>query len=369
MSNNGYLRAVLSGSQEWIIIMKVLHLLCSDTFSGAENVVCQIINMTKDIDGVEMVYCSRDGSIRESVGDRGIKFVPVADVTPDEVKKVIASEKPDVIHAHDMRASFVASRAVGKIPLICHIHNNAFDARSISPKSVAFLLAAVKAKHIFWVSDSAAEGYAFAKMIKSKSSVLYNIIDTEELVRRRDTDESEYSDDVVYLGRFSNEKNPTRLIEVFAGVAARIPGAKLGMVGSGDMEEAVRAKINELNLTENVTLYGFRKNPLKILSSAAVMVMTSLWEGLPMCALEAQALGVPIVSTPTDGLKIVITDGENGYLSDDNEVLTQRICDIISDGELRKKLSDSSKAFSDRFNDRETYVGALMNEYKRGLGE
>ena len=265
-----------------------------------------------------------------------------------------------------MRASFVASRAVGKLPLICHIHNNAFDARSISPKSVAFLLAAMKAKHIFWVSDSAAEGYAFAKMIKNKSSVLYNIIDTEELVKRRDTDENEYDDDVVYLGRFSNEKNPIRLIEVFAGVVGRIPGAKLGMVGSGDMENDVRARIEELNLQDNVTLYGFRKNPLRILSSAAVMVMTSLWEGLPMCALEAQALGVPIVSTPTDGLKIVITDGENGYISDENEVLTERICEIISDSELRKKLSLNSKAFSDRFNDRGTYVNVLMNEYMRG---
>lgn len=64
---------------------------------------------------------------------------------------------------------------------------------------------------------------------------------------------------------------------------------------------------------------GFRKNPYKILKNSQVMIMTSRWEGLGMCALEAMALGVPVVSTPTGGLCEIIEDGKNGFLRRSNK--------------------------------------------------
>ena len=53
--------------------MKVLHLLASNKYSGAENVVCQIISMFKD--EVEMVYCSPNGEIENTLRDKKIKFI------------------------------------------------------------------------------------------------------------------------------------------------------------------------------------------------------------------------------------------------------------------------------------------------------
>ena len=54
--------------------MKVLHLLNTGTFSGAENVVCQIINMCKN-DNIDFVYCSRDGQIRTALDERKIRLL------------------------------------------------------------------------------------------------------------------------------------------------------------------------------------------------------------------------------------------------------------------------------------------------------
>lgn len=118
--------------------MKVLHLLESPRFSGAENVVCQIILMLKD--EIEFVYCSRDGQIREALQERNIKFCPIKKLSVSEVKRVIKEEKPDLIHAHDMRASFYAALVCGRIPLISHIHNNNFDSRGLSVKSILYFL-------------------------------------------------------------------------------------------------------------------------------------------------------------------------------------------------------------------------------------
>lgn len=157
--------------------MKVLHVLASSRFSGAENVVCQIVNMFKDERNIEMAYCSVDGEIRQALDERGVKFFPVTKLKKKELKEVINKYNPDIIHAHDMRASYVSAQACGKIPLISHIHNNAFDSRGLSIKSIAYFLAAKKARHIFWVSKSSFDGYFFHKFFSKKSSVLYNVID------------------------------------------------------------------------------------------------------------------------------------------------------------------------------------------------
>ena len=66
--------------------MRVLHLLRSDSFSGAENVVCQIIGMIKDEPDFEMVYCSPDGQIRDALAERKIEFEPIKKFSVKEVR-------------------------------------------------------------------------------------------------------------------------------------------------------------------------------------------------------------------------------------------------------------------------------------------
>ncbi|MBE6601953.1 MAG: glycosyltransferase [Ruminococcaceae bacterium] len=342
---------------------KVLHLLQSNRFSGAENVVCQIIGMMRDEPDVEMVYCSREGQIHEDLDARGIAFCPISELSVSEVKRVIREQKPDVIHAHDMRASFVASRACGKITLISHIHNNAFDSRGLNFKSIAYLYAAKKAKHIFWVSNSAFEGYFFHKRFQKKSTILYNIIDVTALYERMKEDSSKYAYDVVYVGRLTYPKHPQRMIQVMRLLVDRLPNVRIAVAGTGDMEEETKQLCKELKLDENVTFLGFMKNPLKLMHDSKAMVMTSRWEGTPMCALEAMALGVPIVSTPTDGLKDLVLDDENGYLSDSDEGLAEKLAKIVSDEILYGKLSENARQKAEKINAIEPYKKALLGQY------
>ena len=339
--------------------MKVLHLLNTNTFSGAENVVCQIIGMMKNIQNVEMVYCSREGKIREALAERNIMFVPVVDLTCREIRRVIKEQNPDVIYAHDMRAGFIAACACGKIPLISHIHNNAFDSRGISIKSIAYLYAANKARHIFWVSKSSFEGYRFHALFKKKSTVLRNIIDIDSLFEKMNLDTNEYDYDIIYVGRLTFPKNPQRLMNVFRLIKEKIPNIKIAVVGTGELDEETKAVAKEYNLLDNVSFWGFQSNPLKMLHDSRVMVMTSRWEGTPMCALEAMALGVPIVSTPTDGLRDLINHGETGFLSDKDEELADYIISVITNEKLQQQLSQHSLDVSKHVNDKNTYVSEI----------
>ncbi len=343
--------------------MKILHLLQSDRFSGAENVVCQIVGMFRDEPGTEMVYCSRDGQIREALAERGVTFVPIRDLNVREVRRVLREQKPDIIHAHDMRASFVAALCCGRTPLISHIHNNNFDARGLSVKSVAYIPAGLKARHIFWVSQSSFSGYVFHRLFAKKSSILYNIIDIDALYRKMQTDPNTYDYDILYIGRLTYQKNPQRLMHVLKKVTAQVPEAKIGIIGTGDLEDETKAVYRELQLENNVDFLGFRENPLKMLHDAKAMVMTSRWEGTPMCALEALSLGVPIVATPADGLCDLITHGENGFLSDDDDTLAEKLCEIITQEDLHQHLSENAKTQMRKKMDIQAYAETIRTAY------
>ena len=329
--------------------MRVLHVLASNKYSGAENVVCQIIKM---FDGeIEMAYCSPDGQIRNALIERNISFLPIAQLSKRELKRVIKQYQPDIIHAHDMRASFVVSRAKGKIPFLSHIHNNAFNSRGVSLKSIAFLLAGLKAKHIFWVSESAYKDYRFSRFLNKKGSTLYNVIDIEELYKKMREDDKEYDYDIIYLGRLTYPKNPQRLIKVLEMVIRQKPATKIAIVGTGELEEDTKRLARELQIYKNIDFLGFVSNPLKILHDSKVMVMTSRWEGTPMCVLEAMALGVPIVSTPVDGLKDLIENEKNAFLCDLDINLAEKILSIINDKNVRAIFSNEIKEIQ------ETQVG------------
>ena len=344
--------------------MKVMHVLNSRIYSGAEKVVCQIIKSFRG--EVEMVYCSPDSEIvRQMLSEQEVTFLPMEKMSTAELKRVIAEQKPDLIHAHDMRASFFSALCCGKIPLVSHIHNNAYDARGLSPKTVAYLLAGFKAKHILWVSNSSYEGYAFHKFFAKKSSVLYNIIDTEVIFDKKARDENTYDYDMIYVGRLTFQKDPQRLMRLCARLKESKPDLKVAIVGTGELEAEAKQLCEELGISENVNFLGFQPNPIKMVHDTKVMILTSRWEGTPMCALEAMALGTPIVSTPSDGMKDLIDDGVNGYLTDDDTVMAEKLLAILNDAAHRNFLGENARKKFGKINDAPKYKQAIADCYKR----
>jgi len=344
--------------------MKVLHVLNSRIYSGAEKVACQIIQSFRE-DGVEMVYTSPESDIvAKMLAEQQVTYLPMESMSVSNLKRIIRQEKPDLIHAHDMRASFFSALCCGKLPLISHIHNNAYDARGLSPKTVAYLLAGVKAKHILWVSNSSYEGYAFHKLFAKKSSVLYNIIDADQIYDKKESDENTYDFDMIYVGRLTYQKDPQRLMRLCARLKESKPDLKVAIVGTGELEAEAKDLCAKLGITENVRFLGFQRNPIKMVSDSKAMILTSRWEGTPMCALEAMALGTPVVSTPSDGMKDLIDDGINGYLTDDDAVMAEKLLKIMNDPTHRAELSRNTKEKFAKINDAPKYKAAIADCYR-----
>lgn len=340
--------------------MKVLHLLASNTFSGAENVVCQIMDMLKD--EVDMVYCSPEGPIEETLKEKGLNYHPIDKVDTVGLEMVLEEVKPDIIHAHDVRASIVASKFAKKYKVISHIHGN--DKRKMSKlsiKSMMYNWASKKMNHIFMVSNSCLNDYCFKRSIENKTTILHNIINTEKLKEKAKEDKNKYEFDVCYLGRLTEVKNPIRLLEIVNVLAKLRPSIKCAVVGDGDLREQCEAFVKENNLEENVKFFGFLNNPYKVLQASRVMLMSSINEGTPMALLEAFALGVPLVSTKVDGAVELITNELMGDLYDTNDEAVEKIIKILDrNKEDYKKYLEN---FSKEFNNIETYKNKILSIY------
>lgn len=111
-----------------------------------------------------------------------------------------------------------------------------------------------------------------------------------------------------HIGRFSTQKNHTFLIDIFKQIYDREPKARLILFGVGELEENIKNKVHKLGLDESVCFYGTSKEINNWLQAMDLYLFPSLYEGLPVSGIEAQASGVPILAANTISPELEITD-------------------------------------------------------------
>lgn len=113
---------------------------------------------------------------------------------------------------------------------------------------------------------------------------------------------------VGHVGRFCNQKNQLFLLDIFSRIYLRNPKAVLLLVGAGDLEDEIRKKINDLKLHDSVILTGVCANTNELYQAMDVFVLPSLYEGLPVVGVEAQAAGLKTFVADTITKELKITD-------------------------------------------------------------
>jgi glycosyltransferase involved in cell wall biosynthesis len=120
---------------------------------------------------------------------------------------------------------------------------------------------------------------------------------------------------VLFVGRVARGKGVFDLLDAVRGLRASIPGVRLVCAGEGDLESVARYAAR-LGIGDAVTLTGWIGPDAKqsFMRRAAVFVLPSHAEGMPMSLLEAMAAGVPVVAAAAGGIPDVVADGVNGLL-------------------------------------------------------
>ncbi|MDH6066719.1 glycosyltransferase [Chrysosporum ovalisporum APH033B] len=120
------------------------------------------------------------------------------------------------------------------------------------------------------------------------------------------------------LARLSGQKGHIYLIEALDKLQKNYPDiaekAIFLFAGAGELENSLKAKVQENNLEHLVKFLGFRSDIKQLLLGCDAMVLTSLFEGLPLVVLEAMAMSKPVIATSVDGTPEAVVDGETGLL-------------------------------------------------------
>jgi teichuronic acid biosynthesis glycosyltransferase TuaC len=190
-------------------------------------------------------------------------------------------------------------------------------------------------------SGSLSELLAAAGADASKLHPLYNGVDTAQFHPggraevRADLGVDPAASLLLFVGNFLPVKDPLLLVEHFAAVLKRLPlhPLRLVMIGKGPLESAVDQRLAALGLGDQVQRTGplLAEGVARWMRAADLLCMTSRNEGLPNVILEAQACGLPVLSTAVGGLHEVVDEPWKGRLIalDDADGWQDAACDLI----------------------------------------
>jgi glycosyltransferase involved in cell wall biosynthesis len=149
---------------------------------------------------------------------------------------------------------------------------------------------------------------------------------------------------VLYVGRFSAEKNLEAVVTAAAALARRMP-VRLVLVGAGPLAEVLRARAAGAGLALELTGVVPQERLPEVYAEADAFVLASFTEGHPKVLLEAMAAGVPCVASDCEGNRSLVDEGTTGLLFDPHrpEQLTERLERVLRDPALADRLAAAGR--------------------------
>jgi glycosyltransferase involved in cell wall biosynthesis len=156
---------------------------------------------------------------------------------------------------------------------------------------------------------------------------------------------------ISYVGRLSSEKRPIVFVDIAEKVLKSLPQEKIKFVMAGDgvYRKAVEARIKQLGLEKHFLLTGVvtSDDVRELLADAFLVLITSYMEGLPLVAVEAMSMQVPVISTDVGSIKEAVQPGVSGFLVHPQhkvvENFSEAICRLCSSKELYESIVKNTR--------------------------
>jgi L-malate glycosyltransferase len=335
-----------------------LHLDTATTWRGGQHQVLLTVLGLRER-GHRAVLVAHPGGVlyrRASEGDDLVPLSPRSEVdlaSAWRLSKIIASYRPEVVHAHDPHGVAMASMALsfgarGAAPRLVasrrvdfHLQKHSFSRWKY--RQVALFVAASAAIRDILIHD----GVPAARIV-----VVHDGIDVERVAKVAAADiHQEFwfpkgAPVVAHVGALVNHKGQKFLVEAMAQVRRQMPDAQLVIFGEGDLREPLSRQIRDLGLDKHVVLAGFRDDVLALTRSAELFVMSSVTEGLGSAVLDAMALGLAVVGTRAGGIPEAIEDGVTGLLVPPGraDALAEAIVRLLRDPAARQRMAAAGRA-------------------------
>lgn len=267
------------------------------------------------------------------------------------LRRLLRTRGHAIVHTHSPVPA-AAARLLARSPTrLIHTEHNVWD-RYRRPTYVANALTYPRNDVVIAVSDGVADSIRRPRWVPGRYPPVETLLHGVEPdsaprgpeARAAARSELGIDESVPLLGTVANftpKKDHAGLLEAFELVQRRIPEAVLILVGSGPLEDQLRADASARGLDGNVRFLGSRDDVPSLLPALDVFVLGSRFEGLPISLLEAMAAEVACVSTRVGGIPEAITDGVEGRLvpAGDPAALADAITEVLLDRDERASLA------------------------------
>lgn len=156
---------------------------------------------------------------------------------------------------------------------------------------------------------------------------------------------------VGYIGRLSEEKGVLNFVKAIPEVLKERDDIEFLIGGDGQLRDEIEKYINEKNLNDKIKLAGWipHGNLPDYLNELKLVVLPSFTEGLPNVMLEAMACGTPVLATPVGAIPDVITDGETGFIMENNspECIARNVIRALNHPNL-ERIAENARALVER---------------------
>lgn len=176
---------------------------------------------------------------------------------------------------------------------------------------------------------------------KNKVLVILGAVNTDEINAFRLKNKFPKIYDAVFQGRFHPQKGVVELIDIWKKVCEVKPDARLAMIGDGPLMKEVKRKIKELNLEDNITLFGYLfdgDEKFRIFSQSKIVVHPAFFDSGGMAAAEAMAFGIPCVGFNLDSYKSYYPKGMVKVTVGDLNMFAKTIVELINNKHKREEI-------------------------------
>jgi L-malate glycosyltransferase len=322
-----------------------LHIDTARTWRGGQNQVLLTVLGLRAVGHRAMLVAHPAGELRQRARE-GLELVPLTPRIEMDLSaawrlaRVIAQERPDVVHAHDPHAVAMAALALSmstqstKPPLIAarrvdfHLKGNALSRWKY--RQVDCFICASEFIRRMLIGDGVEE---------TRAVTVHEGVDLERIEAAPPADlhaELWLPRDAPLVGNVAAlvpHKGQRHLVDAAALVVQKVPDARFVIAGTGELAGTLDRQIKDRGLEKHVLLAGFRPDVLSVHKAFDIFVMSSITEGLGTSLLDAMACGKPIVATSAGGIPEVVVDGQTGILVPprDSEALARAITALLRD--------------------------------------
>ena len=268
------------------------------------------------------------------------------------LSRIIRDVRPQLVHTHLIEADVIGgiTAVIHKVPVILSTRHGLQHWRK-KP------LASLVSRPLQWpFTRVISSSHCVAEFIEKyngaepqKNCLIYNGIDLSRFPFRGicpiGHGVKQVGPIIGCVAMFKPVKGHEYLIRAFPLVLQRYPGARLVLVGDGKMRVHLEALVRKLGLGSHVSFVGICSDVYYWLNRFDVFVLPSLYEGFGIAAVEAMAVGVPVVASNVGGLAEIIQDRTTGILipPGDSDALAEAIGEILANPDLRRDLIQSAR--------------------------